>query len=133
MSRPKTRTLANGARMRHPAPKAKRWYITKVAVGRRSRPEAVKLLRECVRIGKVILGRHFRDELANEGLFFSDALRVLKTGQIYDEPEPDPKTGDWKYRVEGREVDGKWLAIVFCFKAVDTAFLITVFSVKTRG
>ena len=104
-----------------------------MAVGRRSRPEAVKLLRECVRIGKVILGRHFRDELANEGLFFPDALRVLKTGQIYDEPEPDPKTGDWKYRVEGREVDGKWLAIVFCFKAVDTAFLITVFSVKTRG
>ncbi|HWZ55059.1 MAG TPA: DUF4258 domain-containing protein [Verrucomicrobiae bacterium] len=86
-----------------------------------------------MRIGKVILGRHFRDELANEGLFFADALRVLKTGQIYDEPEPDPKTGDWKYRVEGREVDGKWLAIVFCFKAVDTAFLITVFSVKTRG
>jgi hypothetical protein len=29
-------------------------------------------------------------------------------------------------------VDGKWLAIVFCFRATDTAFLITVFSVEVK-
>ena len=104
-----------------------------VAVKRLSRPDAVKALRECVRSGSIIPGKHFREELANEGLILPDALRVLKTGQIYDEPEPDPKTGDWKYRVEGREVDGKWLAIVFCFKATDAAFLITVFSVRAKG
>jgi hypothetical protein len=61
-----------------------------VAVERFSRSEAVKLLRECVRSGKIIPGKHFRDELANEGLIFPDALRVLKTGQVYQEPEPDP-------------------------------------------
>ncbi len=104
-----------------------------MAVERLSRHDAVRLLRECVRSGSVIPGKHFRDELANEGLIFADALRVLKTGQIYQEPEPDLKTGEWKYRLEGREVDGKWLAIVFCFRAVDTAFLITVFSVQARG
>lgn len=104
-----------------------------MAVERLSRPEAVKLLRECIRVGKVIPGKHFRDELAAEGLIFPDALRVLKTGQIYGEPECDPKTGDWKYRVEAREVDGKYLAIVFCFKATDTAFLITVFSIEVKG
>jgi hypothetical protein len=86
-----------------------------------------------VATGKIIPGRHFRDELAKENLIFADALRVLKTGQIYDEPEPDPKTGDWKYRVEGQEIDGKWLAIVFCFKALDTVFLITVFSELSKG
>lgn len=101
-------------------------------VERLSRQDAVKLLRECVRVGKIIPGKHFRDELAAEGLIFPDALRVLKTGQIYNEPEPDSKTGEWKYRIEGREVDGKWLAIVFCFKATDTAFLITVFSVEVK-
>ena len=103
-----------------------------VAVERLSRPEAVQLLRECLRIGKIIPGKHFRDELAAEGLIFPDALRVLKTGNIFQEPECDLKTGDWKYRVEGREVDGKWLAIVFCFRATDTAFLITVFSVEVK-
>lgn len=104
-----------------------------MAVERLSRQEAVKLLRECVRVGKIIPSKHFRDELAKEGLIFPDALRVLKSGQIYQEPEPDPKTGEWKYRVEGREVDSKWLAIVFCFRATDTAFLITVFPIEVKG
>jgi len=58
-------------------------------------------------------------------------LHVLKNGRIYDEPEQDIKTGDWKYRIEGKEVDGRTLKIVFCFKdfgGVDTAYLITVFA-----
>jgi hypothetical protein len=61
-----------------------------VRVDRLSRPEAVKLLRECVWTGKVIPGKHFRDELAAEGLILPDALRVLKTGNILQEPECDP-------------------------------------------
>ena len=104
-----------------------------MAVDRLSRPEAIRLLRECVQKGNIIPGRHFRDELEKERLNLQDAVRVLKTGNIFSEPEPDTKTGDWKYRVEGTEVDGKWLAIVFCFKTEDTAFLITVFSVEARG
>jgi Domain of unknown function (DUF4258) len=104
-----------------------------VTLERLSRPEALKLLRECVRTGKIIPGKHFRDELANERLVLPDALRVLKTGNIFQEPESDPKTGEWKYRVEGSEVDGKWLSIVFCFKSEDTVFLITVFSEKAKG
>lgn len=103
-----------------------------MAVERLSRPDAIKLLRECVQKGNIIPGRHFRDELEKEGLNLQDAVRVLKTGNIFLEPESDTKTGDWKYRVEGAEVDGKWLAIVFCFKTKDTAFLITVFSVEAR-
>jgi Domain of unknown function (DUF4258) len=127
----------NGARVASEICKATRILGRKVvyyqmAVERLSRHEAVKLLRECLRIGKIIPGKHFRDELAKEGLILPDALRVLKTGNIFQEPECDPKTGDWKYRVEGREVDGKWLAIVFCFRATDTAFLITVFSVEVK-
>ena len=100
---------------------------------RLSRSEALRLLRECLRSGQIIPGRHFRDELAAEGFILPDALRVLKTGSIFREPEPDPKTGEWKYRVEGSEVDGKWLCIVFCFKSEDTVFLITVFTEKTKG
>ena len=73
---------------------------------RLARSQAVQQLRKCVAAGKIIPGKHFRDELAKEGLIFGDALRVLKTGQIYSEPDPDPKSGDWKYRVEGSEVDG---------------------------
>ena len=74
------------------------------------------------------MGRHFRDELAAEGLNFQDALPVLRSGTIFNPPEIDIATREWKYRIEGYEESGKWLAIVFCFKAVGSAFLITIFS-----
>ena len=104
-----------------------------MAIDRLSRSEAVHRLRDCVRSGRIIPGKHFRDELANEGLILPDAIRVLKNGNIFSEPELDSKSGEWKYRIEGREADGKWLSIAFCFKAETTAFLITVFSEKAKG
>ena len=94
--------------------------------------EAVDLLRYCLEDGDVVPGKHFRDELAKEGLAFEDAWQVLKSGNIFDAPECDIKTGEWKYRVEGHEPGGKWVVVVFCFKTVDRAFLITVFSVESR-
>lgn len=103
-----------------------------MAVARLLQPEATNLLRRCLVDGQVVAGRHFRDELRNEGLTFEDSWRVLRTGQIYDPPEPDIKSGEWKYRVEGHEPGGKWIVIVLCFKARDRTFLITVFSVESR-
>ena len=83
--------------------------------------------------GRIIVGRHFRDELANERLALTDVWEVLRTGRIYGEPETDIRTREWKYRMEGWEQGGKWLAIVFSFKAMDTAFLVTIFSVESRS
>lgn len=97
-----------------------------------SRQDAVKLLRRCLEEGEVIPGAHFRQELANEGLSMADAWQVLRAGQIYDPPEQDIKSGEWKYRVEGHEPEGKWIAIVFSFKTVRRAFLITIFSIASR-
>jgi hypothetical protein len=97
---------------------------------------ALDMLRGCLAAGgEVKPGGHFRDELRNEGLTFPAAWHVLKTGCIYEPPENDIRTGEWRYKVEGHEPDGKWLAIVFCFKNINRAYLITVFSVtqKTRS
>jgi hypothetical protein len=94
---------------------------------------AQDMLRGCLEDGTVIPGRHFRDELKNENLTLPAAWHVLRSGVIYKPPELNVGTGDWKYSVEGSEPDGKWLVIVFCFRAVDTAYLITVFSVRTTG
>lgn len=57
---------------------------------------------------------------------------VLKTGVIYTPPEVDIRTGEWKFRIEGYEPEGKWVGIVFSFKAINRAFLITIFSVESR-
>jgi hypothetical protein len=102
-------------------------------VERLSRDDAKALLGRCLDEGEVIPSKHFRAELENEGLEFADAFCVLKAGQVYREPEPDIKTGDWKYTIEGPEPGGMRLAIVFCFKRIATALLITVFSVSSRS
>jgi len=94
--------------------------------------EAEDLLHYCLEQGEVVPGRHFRDELLKEELFIEDAWVVLRTGCVSQPPEHDVKTREWKYRVEGYEPGGKWLAIVFSFKTVERAFLITVFSVESR-
>ena len=97
---------------------------------------AQDMLRACLeKGGSVIPGQHFREELKNEGLTFPAAWHVLRKGVIFKPPEHDVKTGDWKYSVEGHEPDGKRLVIVLCFRGVNRAYLITVFSVaaKARG
>jgi hypothetical protein len=94
--------------------------------------EALDLLRYCLEDGEVRPGAHFRKELANEKISFVDAWAVLRSGAIYEPPELDIKSGEWKWKVEGYEPGGAWLIIVFTFKTVDQAFLITVFSAK-RG
>jgi hypothetical protein len=101
-------------------------------VGRISRAEALDLLHHCLEEGEIIPGPHFRKALADEGLDFSDALAVMGSGNIFDEAELDPRFREWKYRVEGREPGGKWLCIVFSFKAIDRAFLITAWTVAAR-
>jgi hypothetical protein len=99
-----------------------------------SAQEATDLLRYCLSDGAIVPGKHFRDELANEGLDMVDVQYVLRSGAIYVPGEQDIKTGDWKYRIEGFSPEGKiWLAIVFCFKANDRGFLITCFSVKGKS
>jgi hypothetical protein len=94
--------------------------------------EAQDLLRHCLESGQVIPGRHFRDELIKEAVSIVDAWAVLKSGRIYNPPEFHVGSQEWNYRMEGHEPGGKWLAIVFSFKAVDTTFLITVFSVESK-
>jgi len=66
-----------------------------------------------------------------ECLDFNDALQVLGKGNIYDPPEQELKTGEWKYRIEGRVPEGRWLAVIFKFQTEDSAFLITIFSIET--
>jgi len=90
------------------------------------------VLADCLEDGVIIQGRHFRDEMAAEGLCFEDIWYVLRCGKIADAAELDIKTGEWKYKVEGYEPGSRWLAVVFSFKQIDTVFLITVYSVESR-
>jgi hypothetical protein len=95
---------------------------------------AQAVLRDCLGpTGRVIPTFHFREELDKEGLTIPDAWKVLRSGCISQPPEHDIRTGEWKYTVEGLTPCGTWLCIVFSFKYVNVACLITVFSVEAKG
>ena len=98
----------------------------------RTTVEAADLLRYCLEHGEIVPTKHFREELSNEGIPFEDALSVLRYGIIYDPPEENMKTGEMKYRIQGHEPGGKWMVIVFCFKSIERANLITIFSVQSK-
>ncbi len=93
---------------------------------------ALDLLHHCLEEGIVRPGKHFLEELADEDLDMEDARKVLQGGAIYDAPEHDVKTGDWKYKVEGYESGEKWIVIVFTFHGWNNAFLITIWSIEAR-
>jgi uncharacterized DUF497 family protein len=101
-------------------------------VPRMTRPKAASQLRHCLEHGEVIPTRHFRDQLADEEISFQDAHDVLRRGIIYDESEEDSDTQEWKYRIEGHEPGGKWMAIIYSFKTTERASLITIFSIHSR-
>jgi hypothetical protein len=94
--------------------------------------EAVDLLHHCLEEGEVVLSRHFRDELVIERLNIEDAWIVMRSGTVYEPPELDIRSGEWKWKVEGYEPGGKWLVIVFSFKPIARTFLITVYSVDNK-
>ena len=56
--------------------------------------DAEERMRHCLNRGAIIPSRHFREELANEGINLQDAWIVLRHGHIYDAPEKDMKTGE---------------------------------------
>jgi hypothetical protein len=87
-------------------------------------------LRDCLTHGEIRPSSHFLDELSKEGLTLPDAWHVLKNGLVTNPPEHDVRTGEWKYRIEGKEPDGKAIGIVFCFKYINHVLLITVFSLE---
>src|ERR1700733_716708 len=94
----------------------------------RSNEDAGRLIRECLRTGGFVLTRHFRCELEKEGLSVVDALIVIRRGHVFDQPECDIKTGEWKCRISGTAPEGQYITIVFCFNSDDEAILSAIFS-----
>jgi hypothetical protein len=58
-----------------------------------SKDRAKLELNRCLDDGLVIHSRHFREELANDGLTMQDVLTVCRSGAVRIPREPDLKTG----------------------------------------
>ena len=75
---------------------------------------------------------HFLRALKDDGLALVDVMPVLNQGIVYEEPEFDVRFQQWRYRVEGKELGGRWLAIAFTFRKAKEVLLITGYLKTSR-
>lgn len=92
-----------------------------------TKDQAKAQLNLCLDDGFVRYTGHFKEELMNDGLTTEDVLAVCCSGAIFMAAEKDIKTGNWKYRIEGRTADHENVALVFTLKPGRKAVFITVF------
>jgi hypothetical protein len=71
--------------------------------GKWSPAEATKRINECAQSPMLNAARtaHAKEQLLERELIMSDLLHLLRTGFVYEEPEPASRDGFFKYRVEG--------------------------------
>ena len=96
--------------------------------------EAKRIILLILKDGYVGYSFHcLQESMSKQGVTTIDVVNALQCGQVLREPEWDDEFHNWKYRVEGRDAAGRWIAIIFAFKTFDLVFLITVFSIEARG
>ena len=65
---------------------------------------ATRRINECAKdvSMSLSLAEHVKDRLAERDLLMGDLLHLLRTGFVFDEPEPSTREDHFKYRVEGK-------------------------------
>ena len=54
----------------------------------------------------------------------SDVLKVLSTGKLMKEREFDDTYQNWKYRIEGEDVEGEKLTLIFSINREEDAIIL---------
>lgn len=82
--------------------------------------EARELIQQALRAGSGIgFVRHARERAREQSFNRRDVEHVLKTGRI-GKPSWDERFGDWKYPVNGTDLDGDELTVIV---ALDRAWV----------
>ena len=90
--------------------------------------EAQRKIRLILEEGIVDISVHCRRRMRERGVDDLDIVCVLEKGQIIREAEWDSNHNEWKYRVEGTDIEGDELTAITVIFEVDLSLLIvTVF------
>lgn len=70
--------------------------------------------------------KHIKESMMKRNFTASDVLKVLSTGKLIKKGEFDDNYQNWKYRIEGEDVEGEKLTLIFSLtKEEDAIILIT--------
>ncbi len=91
--------------------------------------EAKRRILEILQDGEVQPTWHCRTErMPERGATMRDVLHVLRGGEIRRAAEWDEQHGEWKYRVEGADIEGdELIAITVILTAQMRLVIVTVF------
>ena len=90
--------------------------------------EAQRKIRLILEEGTIYISGHCRRRMRTRGVDDLDIAHVLEKGQIIRQAEWEPDHENWKYRVEGTDIEGDELtAITVVFEADLSLAIVTVF------
>ena len=93
-----------------------------------STEEAQRKIRLIADEGFVQVGFHCKQRMVERNVTLDDIMKVLTAGIVVEEGEWDEDRGNWKYRVEGTDIEGDDLtAISIILEAEFQVFIKTVF------
>ena len=90
-----------------------------------SATEAQRLFLRYWSQGSVITSRHFEERASERDVDSNDIQFLLENGEIRKTPSFNEKYGDWNYVIEGKDLGGIDLAVVFALDE-NTAELILI-------
>lgn len=88
-----------------------------------SNKDAEKKIQKIVESGNIIFTNHCREQMKDRTLNTDDLVFLLRNGKINKPPEYDQK--NWKYRVEGKIIDGDECAVITAIVGDNVLLCIT--------
>lgn len=74
--------------------------------------EATSKIREIVRFGETILTSHIRMRMKQRGYNAEDLDLIFSEGEVIKIPEWSSEYDEWKYTVEGNDIEGEKASVI---------------------
>lgn len=86
----------------------------------------LNLMRERVRALRYVMTVHAEEEMSEDELSILDVEQAILTGEII-ERQKDAETGEWKYLVSGKSLEGRNIVAVSKLSPTGSLVIITVY------
>ena len=86
----------------------------------------LRQMQDRVRKRQYVMTLHAEEEMADDGFTIFDVERAILTGKIVERQE-DRHSGEWKYLVLGKVIDGRLITVVAKLSTTNKLVVITVY------
>ena len=89
----------------------------------------LRRFRDLIQAGRYVMTVHAVDEMEDDHLTLFDVESCVLTGEIV-ERQRDVKTGEWKYRVQGKSLAEEEMEVVGKLTATGKLAILTTYALK---